>query len=87
MDELEIRNVIEFESSLFSKPEQAYINYFLNKSQFNNELDLRNKYSHTQPNIDDEDTHTQNYMMFLRLSILLLSSEKCTTLLIELCTT
>lgn len=70
MDELEIRNVIEFESSLFSRPEQAYINYFLNKSQFNNGLDLRNKYSHTQPDINNEDIHKQNYMMFLRFTIL-----------------
>lgn len=70
IDELQQRNVIEFESTLFSRPEQAYINYFLNKSQFNNGLDLRNKYSHTQPDIDDEDVHTQNYMMFLRLFIL-----------------
>lgn len=71
MDQLEKKNVIEFESSLFSRPEQDYLNYFLNKSQFNNGLDLRNKYSHTQPKInDDENIHNQNYMIFLRLFIL-----------------
>jgi len=71
MDELEKENVIELESSLFSRPEQDYINYFLNKSQFNNALDLRNKYSHTQPNSDnDEKFHNQNYMIFLQLFIL-----------------
>lgn len=52
IDELEKNNVVEFESSLFSRPEQDYINYFLNKSQFNNGLDLRNKYSHSQPTSD-----------------------------------
>lgn len=71
IDELEIKNVIEFESSLFSRPEKDYINYFLNKSQFNNGLDLRNKYSHTQFKSDDnEKMHNQNYMIFLRLFIL-----------------
>ena len=32
-------NIIYFESSLFSKPEQAYFNYFLNKSEFTNGLE------------------------------------------------
>ncbi|WP_430109284.1 hypothetical protein [Paenibacillus sp. B1-33] len=71
IDGLERRNVIEFESSLFSRQEVDYINYTLNKSQFNNGLDLRNKYSHTQPNIaDDEGIHNENYLIFLRLFIL-----------------
>jgi len=29
-------NIISFESSLFSKPEQSYLNFFLNKSEFTN---------------------------------------------------
>lgn len=71
IDELKNKNLVEMESSLFSRPEQDYINYFLNKSQFNNGLDLRNKYSHTQPFIDNnEEMHTQNYMIFLRLFLL-----------------
>jgi hypothetical protein len=66
IDDLEKKNVIEFESSLFSRPEQEYINYTLNKSQFNNGLDLRNKYSHTQPISGvNEMIHNQNYMIFL----------------------
>lgn len=81
IDELEQRNIIEYESSLFSRPEQEYINYYLNKSQFNNGLDLRNKYSHTQPDIDEENVHMQNYMIFLRLFVLTvikLNDEFCT---------
>lgn len=71
IDCLADKNMVEFEDLLFSRPEQDYINYYLNKSQFNNGLDLRNKYSHTQPNIgDDEKIHRQNYMIFLRLFIL-----------------
>ena len=32
---------MKFESTLFSKPEQDYLNYYLNKSEFINSLDLR----------------------------------------------
>lgn len=83
IDEFVKKNVIEFESSLFSRPEQDYINYFLNRSQFNNGLDLRNKYSHTQPNsYDDEKIHNQNYMIFLRLfilSVIKINDDFCTS--------
>ncbi|GGA40578.1 hypothetical protein [Paenibacillus physcomitrellae] len=71
LNELKDKNILEFESTLFSRPEQEYINYLLNKSQFNNGLDLRNKYSHLQPfSADDENKHTQNYYIFLRLFII-----------------
>lgn len=71
LDELEINNIIEFESTLFSRPEQDYLNFYLNKSQFNNGLDLRNIYSHTQPNAgDDDQAHYQNYLIFMRMFII-----------------
>ncbi|RJX41802.1 hypothetical protein D3P09_02940 [Paenibacillus pinisoli] len=73
LEELKIKNVVEFESTLFSRPEQDYMNYILNKSKFNNGLDLRNRYSHTQPNCGgDEGLHYQNYFIFLRLFIITL---------------
>ena len=68
---LEIRGFVECESTLFSRPEQAYFNYYLNMSQFNNGLDLRNKYAHTQPNIQDNASiHNNSYMIFLRLFVI-----------------
>ncbi|MDQ1235135.1 hypothetical protein QE450_002633 [Paenibacillus sp. SORGH_AS306] len=71
IDQLKIRQLIEFESTLFSRPEYHYINYLLNRSQFSNGLDLRNKYSHMQPNAMNEDkTHAHNYFIFLNLFIL-----------------
>ncbi|CAM4499741.1 hypothetical protein FHS16_005587 [Paenibacillus endophyticus] len=83
IDDLEKRNVIEIDSTLFSRPEQDYINYTLNKSQFNNGLDLRNKYSHIQPTSgEDESFHNQSYLIFLRLFILTIikiNDEFCTT--------
>jgi hypothetical protein len=72
LEKLEAKKVVFFESSLFSRAEQDYINYTLNKSKFNNGLDLRNRYSHTQPRGTDneENIHHQNYMIFLRLLVL-----------------
>lgn len=43
---MQSENLVYFESTLFSKPEQDYFNFFLNKSEFTNGLDLRNKYVH-----------------------------------------
>lgn len=63
--------IILFESSLFSKPEQAYFNYFLNKSEFTNGLDLRNSYLHgTQANPDETQKHEYAYFTYLKLLFL-----------------
>ncbi len=74
IDNMEGQGIVEFESMLFSRAEQDYFNYHLNKSCFNNALDLRNMYSHgTQPNGDkSEDIHKFNYMIFLKLFILII---------------
>ena len=65
--------LLYFESSLFSKPEQDYYNYYLNKSEFTNGLDLRNKYVHgTQANPEDEGSHKYAYYTYLKLIVLAL---------------
>lgn len=88
INELEDKKVVILESSLLSRPEQEYFNYTLNKSQFNNGLDLRNKYSHTQPkSSDDEKMHNQNYMVFVRLfivSLIKINDDICTSAEIRL---
>ncbi|EKT4502394.1 hypothetical protein AAIP31_002310 [Flavobacterium psychrophilum] len=64
-------NIVFFESSLFSKPEQSYFNYFLNKSEFTNGLDLRNSYLHgTQANPEEIGKHEYAYFTYLKLVIL-----------------
>jgi hypothetical protein len=66
------KGLLKFESSLFSKPEQDYLNYCLNKLEFINSLDLRNMYGHgTQP-LGDENVHYSNYIRFLKLFILMI---------------
>lgn len=70
---MEIENMIYFESKLFSKPEQSYFNYFLNKSEFTNGLDLRNSYLHgTQANPDELTKHEFAYFTYMKLFVLLL---------------
>ena len=70
---MERGNLIKFESSLFSKPEQSYFNYYLNKSEFTNGFDLRNSYIHgTQPNPEEVKIHEQAYFSYLKLLVLAL---------------
>lgn len=69
--QMESEKIICFDSSLFSKPEQAYFNYFLNKSEFTNGLDLRNSYLHgTQANPEEIQKHEYAYFTYLKLLIL-----------------
>jgi len=75
------KGILKCENTLFSKPEQDYLNYYLNKSEFSNSLDLRNMYSHgTQP-FGNEDIHHSNYIKFLKLFVLIIikiNDELCT---------
>jgi len=65
--------LIYFESSLLSKPEQDYFNYNLNKSEFTNGLDLRNRYLHgTQASPSETDLHEDSYLLYLKLLTLTL---------------
>jgi hypothetical protein len=66
-------NIIYFESSLFSKPEQSYFNYFLNKSEYTNGLDMRNSYLHgTQANPEETNKHEYAYFTYLKLLFLVM---------------
>lgn len=72
IDEMDGKGLIEFEDTLLSRQESDYINFYLNKSTFDNGFDLRNMYSHgTQPN-PSEEYHKDNYMKILRIFILII---------------
>ena len=59
-------------NSLFSEPEQDYLNYELNKSSYSNGLDLRNKYAHsTYP--ENEKTQFVDYVRLLKIMILVIT--------------
>ena len=64
--ELMDRGIIYEECGLLTKYEVEYFDYILNKSEFTNGMDLRNKYSHgIQHVIYDENAHRINYYWFL----------------------
>ncbi len=67
-------------STLFTEPEQDYLNYVLNKSEFSNGLDLRNKYIHsTYPK--KENVQRTDYITLLKLMVLVvtkINDELCT---------
>ena len=68
--ELNKIGLIQFSSSLFSKPEQDYYNYLFNKSEFDNGLDIRNSYTHGTQRVN-ENQNKQEYFIFLRIMILI----------------
>lgn len=71
LDELVRDGDLRYGSTLLSEPEQDYFNYILNKSQFSNGLDLRNKYIHsTYP--ADENKREQDYLEFLKMMVLII---------------
>lgn len=62
---------MEYENTLFSRPEQAYLNYMLNKSEYSNGLDLRNKYSHDTCSLKEE-VQIQDYIELLKIMVLII---------------
>lgn len=66
-------NLLQFESSLFSRAEQDYLDYYLNNSKFQNGPQLRNKYTHgrlgSHPR-DNESIHQQHYLIIFKLLLL-----------------
>ena len=72
INKLIYENDIKYESTLFSKSEQDYLNFVLNKSQFGNSLDLRNKYIHSSFPHNDEDQQNTDYIILLKIIILVI---------------
>lgn len=71
IDTLVNENVLKFDNKLFTKGEQDYFDYHLNKAKFSNSLDLRNSYLHgTQTN--DAELHKMNYLIFLKLIVIII---------------
>lgn len=62
---------MEYENTLFSRPEQSYLNYMLNKSEYSNGLDLRNKYSHDTCSLKEE-VQIQDYLELLKIMVLII---------------
>lgn len=59
------------ENTLLSRPESRYFDFFLNKTEFSDGLDLRNKYIHDTGSLDKK-TQTHDYYTLLKLMIILI---------------
>jgi hypothetical protein len=71
-EELAGKGWVEFGSTLLSPAEASYFNFVLNKSEFTDGYDLRNRYLHgTNRNPRDEDAHREAYLQLLRLMLAL----------------
>lgn len=70
IDEMESRGIVTFESTLLSRNEQDYLDFYLNKSKFTNGYDLRNSYLHGT-NVYDENQHQADYYSILKLLIII----------------
>ncbi|WP_426298186.1 hypothetical protein [Arthrobacter sp. R-11] len=57
-------------STILTSAEASYFNYFLNKSEFSNGPDLRNRYAHgTNADPSDVSAHRQSYVQLLRMLV------------------
>ncbi|MCM3584974.1 hypothetical protein M3182_04335 [Mesobacillus maritimus] len=70
IDELSRRGLVDFETGLFSRNEQDYLDYYLNKSKFTNGHDIRNKYLHGT-NTNDEKQYEIDYYLILKLFVII----------------
>ncbi len=71
IDELISNGDIVTASRLFSRPESNYLNYILNKAEFSNGLDLRNRYAHGTYS-KDENSQARDYFDLLKIMIMVL---------------
>ena len=71
LEELQRQGFIRYESSLFSVPEQRYLNFMLNQAEYSNGYQLRNKYAHGSY-ILDEIRQQQDYIELLKIMVLII---------------
>ncbi len=70
VDDLVANNEITIENTLLTRPEQEYMNYILNRKQFDNGLNLRNAYLHGHASLD-EDRQRFDYYEFLKVLLII----------------
>ena len=71
VDKMASEGDIKYGNTLFSKPEQDYLHYILNKAEFSNGLDLRNRYSHDTCSLDEK-TQSQDYLELLKVMVFII---------------
>jgi hypothetical protein len=69
VDEMEEEGLVYFEDTLLNKLERNYFNYYLNKKEFTNGLDLRNSFMHGTNTMSEVEQKNMYYML-LRIIVL-----------------
>lgn len=84
LDKLVEQGFCYTESTLFTKHEVTYINFYLNKKEYTDGPDLRNKYLHGT-NLSSDMNSVNDYYMYLRVLILCLLKIEDDLLITEEC--
>lgn len=71
IEEMASHNYVCFESTLFTRNEQDYIDYYLNKAKFTNGHDIRNRYLHGT-NSNDEKQYEKDYYSIIKIIIIII---------------
>ncbi|QPI68998.1 hypothetical protein IR194_06875 [Exiguobacterium sp. PBE] len=71
IQELFEKGAVYEQTTLFTIPEQHYLDYYLNKSKFTNGYDIRNKYVHGT-NTNDSKDHEKDYYMILKIIMIII---------------
>lgn len=71
LSDMEEKGKLRFSKKLFTEPEIAYLNYKLNKKDYNNGPDLRNRYLHGTYPIDIQQQH-MDYVELLKIMVLII---------------
>ncbi|MEG1009495.1 MAG: hypothetical protein RSF67_06775, partial [Clostridia bacterium] len=71
IEKLQEKNHVQFESTLLSRNEQDYFDYYLNKTKFTNGYDIRNKYLQGT-NSNDEKQYEADYYKILKLIVIII---------------
>lgn len=71
LSDMEEKGKLRFSKKLFTEPEIAYLNYKLNKKDYNNGPDLRNRYLHGTYPIDIQQQH-MDYIELLKIMVLII---------------
>ena len=63
---------LRYESTLLSIPEQQYLNYMLNKSEYSNGNDLRNKYIHSTCSLDEKQQQADYIALLIIMAVIII---------------
>ena len=79
IDKLVASGDLRYGNTLFSEPEQKYLNYMLNKSAYDNGHDLRNKYIHGTYSRDSriQEMDYDHLLLIMALVVMKINEEFC----------